>query len=279
MPNILYPPPRPQSVGEILDSAFRIFRGTLLKCLPYATIAVIASQLPNIYYLATGRGALARIPGLIRDPVWWTLYILGYLIAVVLWNAVLLRQYAIATGQPVETSAELATALRRVPGVLLFWILTTLAVVVWILPAFALHGAARFWTMLLLLVPASCVAVALSCGWTVLIVTGRGAVASMSHSWRLTSGSWWRLTLIYSVALVLLLVLYSLSALIAGILAVVLAHGDIAVITAATTVLVVILSAIGTPFYWALALAVLGDLTVRREGADLAQRLSAPATQ
>jgi hypothetical protein len=263
MPNVLYPPPRPQSVGEILDSAFRIFRATLLKCLPYATIAVIASQLPNIYYLATGRGVLLRsLATQARDPVWWALYALGYLIAVVLWNAVLLRQYAIATGHPVATGAELATALRRVPAVVLFWILTTLAVGVW----------------LLLLVPACCVGVALSCGWTVLIVTGKGAVASMSHSWRLTSGSWWRLTLIYSVALVLLLVLYVLSGVIGAVLAVLLAHGDIAVITAATTVLVIILSAVGTPFYWALALAVLGDLTVRREGADLAQRLSAPAT-
>ena len=110
-----------------------------------------------------------------------------------------------------------------------------------------------------------------------LLVTGKGAVASMVQSWRLTSGSWWRLTLIYSVALVLLIVLYVLSGLIAGLLAMLLAHGDIAVITAATTVLVVVLSAIGTPFYWALALAVLGDLSARREGADLAQRLAAPA--
>jgi len=276
MPNILYPPPRPQSVGEILDSAFRIFRATLLKCLPYATVAVIASQLPNIYYLASGRG-VARIPGLIRDPVWWTLYVLGYLIAVVMWSAVLLRQYAIATGRPVATGAELATGLRRIPGMVLLGVLTALAVVVWLLPAFALHGVARFLTGLLLLVPACYVAVALSCGWTVLLVTGKGAVASMAQSWRLTSGSWWRLTLIYSVALVLLIVLYFLSGLIAGILAVLLAHGDIAVITAATTVLVVVLSAIGTPFYWALALAVLGDLSARREGADLEQRLSAPA--
>src|SRR6266481_4680433 len=112
MPNILYPPPRPQSVGEILDSAFRIFRATLLQCLPY------------IYYLATGRGAVARIPALIHDPVWWTLYVLGYLIAVVLWSAVLLRQYAIATGGPVATGAELATGLRRLPGMVLLGILT-----------------------------------------------------------------------------------------------------------------------------------------------------------
>src|SRR4029077_17419016 len=141
MANILYPPPRPQSVGEILDSAFRIFRATLLQCLPYATIAVIASQLPNIYYLATGRGAAARITALIHDPVWWTLYVLGYLIAVVLWSAARLRESAIATGRPVATGAELATGLRRLPGMVLLGILTALAVVVWILPAFAFHGA------------------------------------------------------------------------------------------------------------------------------------------
>jgi hypothetical protein len=274
MPNILYPPPRPQSVGEILDSAFRIFRATLLTCLPYAVIAVIATQLPNIYYLAIGRPVLqAAMRMQLRDPVWWVLYILGYVIAIALWNAVVLRQYAIATGRAVATGAELATGLRRIPGVLL----CLLAIGVWWAPAFALEGAARVWA-LLLLIPACYVGVALSCAWTVLLVTGKGAVASMGQSWRLTSGSWWRLTLIYSVAVVLLLVLYVLSGLIAGVLAVLLAHGDIAVITAATTVLVIILSAVGTPFYWALALAVLGDLTVRREGADLAQRLSAPAT-
>jgi hypothetical protein len=57
--------------------------------------------------------------------------------------------------------------------------------------------------------------------------------------------------------------------------AVPLAHGDLAVMTAITTVMVVILSALGTPFYTALALAVYGDLSVRREGADLAQRIAA----
>ncbi|TLY71073.1 MAG: hypothetical protein E6K46_07355 [Gammaproteobacteria bacterium] len=118
---------------------------------------------------------------------------------------------------------------------------------------------------------------ALSSGGAVLLVTGRGPLASLVHSFRLTSGSFWRLTLIYTVAFVLLMVLYLVSGLLAGLVSVLLAHGDIAVITAATTVFVVILSAVGTPFFWALALAVLGDLSVRKEGADLAQRLSSPA--
>lgn len=275
MPDLLYPPSRPQSVGEILDSAFRIFRATLGKCLPYAIVAVIAPQLPNIYDLARGRSLLSGAVG--HNAQWVTLYVIGSLIALVLWSAVLLRQYALATGHAAEAGSELSTAVRRFPAMLLLGIVTGLAVLVCFVPALAVQGAARLGAMLLLAIPASYVLVALSCGGTVLLLTGRGPFASLSHSWRLTSGSFWRLTLIYSVAFVLLMVLYLASGLIAGVLSVLLAHGDIAVITAATTVLVIILSAIATPFYWALALAVLGDLSVRKEGADLAQRLSTPA--
>jgi hypothetical protein len=288
MPNILYPPPRPQSVGEILDSAFRIFRATLLKCLPYATIAVIAGQLPTLYNMATGRPLLPPEQTSdplawvlytwvrqIRDPLWWA----SSLIVTVLGSAILLRQHAIATGRPTAMSVDLATGVRRLPGVLALLVLSGLAIAVCVLPAFALHGPMRYLLLLLLLVPASCLAIALSCGWPVLLVTGKGALASMIHSARLTWGSWWRLSLIYTVAAVLLGALYSLAGVIALVLAMVLAHGDIAVVTAVTTVTMLILAAVGTPFFWALALAVLGDLTARREGADLAQRLSAPATQ
>src|SRR5437660_12404168 len=115
MANTLYPPPRPQSVGEILDSAFRIFRATLVQCLPYAIAAVIAGQLPNIYYLVSGRNMLQGLAGL-RDPVWVTLYLPGYVIAIVPWSAVLLRPYALSPGHPGGTSSEASTAVRRAPA-------------------------------------------------------------------------------------------------------------------------------------------------------------------
>jgi hypothetical protein len=43
-----------------------------------------------------------------------------------------------------------------------------------------------------------------------------------------------------------------------------------------TAAVVVILGSIGTPFYTALSLAVFGDLSVRKEGTDLAARISPP---
>ncbi len=299
MANVLYPPPRPQSVGEILDSAFRIFRATLVRCLPYAIAAVIAGLLPNIYYLATGRGLVqtrdplgsalgafwyylatertSQLYAPTSDPIAWVLSIVVVLITVVLWGAMLLRQYALATGHPVETGVELATPLRRLPGVLLLFIATLLAIHVWVVPVLAIHGALRLWVLLALTVPASLVGVALSCSWPLFMLTGKGAVESLRRSWRLTSGSWLRLILIYTVAFVLLMVFYVILGLIFGIVAAVSAGGDLATATAIAAVSVALMSVLVWPFGGALMLAVLGDLSVRREGADLALRVSGAA--
>jgi len=48
-------------------------------------------------------------------------------------------------------------------------------------------------------------------------------------------------------------------------------------VTAFAEVVGVVLGALATPFYGALALAVLADLKIRKEGADLEQRISATA--
>jgi hypothetical protein len=166
-------------------------------------------------------------------------------------------------------------------------LLLMLTIVAFLVPVFMVLGAARLsaapataaayvtLTALVLLIPASWLLVRWSCAGTVYLLTDRGAIESMGHSWRLTAGSFWRLSLIYTVAILLLLVLYVLSIAIAGVLSFVFGHGDIAVVTAAATVAIILLRAVVSPFYCALALAVLGELSVRREGADLAERIAA----
>ena len=270
----MYPPPRPLSVGETIDLAFRIFRATLLTCLLFAGLAVIGSELPNIYNLAT-RHPLGSLLDQ-RDPVFWLLDLVGTVLTVLLWSAILLRQHAVISGAHV--GGELATVVRRLPAIVALGVLILLATGVWFIPVAAFRSAGPAMALLAALVlslPATYVAVALSCAGPVLLITGRGAIDSMVHSWRLVSGSFWRLAAVYTVGLVLLFVLYALAGVVSMAVAVPLAHGDLAVMTAVTTVMVVILSALGTPFYTALALAVYGDLSVRREGADLAQRITA----
>jgi hypothetical protein len=273
----LFPPQRPLSIGEILDLAFRIFRITVVRCLSYALIAVIAAQLPNIYSLLNGRGLAQPLSRSLHDPVWVTLYVAGTLTTLLLWAAILLRQHAMATGGAVAAAEDFGVALKRLPAMVLLAVLVSAAISVWFLPGLLFSQPARAVLWVFMAVPASVVMLASSVAWTTLLLTGRGAAASLAHSWRLTSGSLWRLMGIYTVALFIVLAIYLVLGLVTLLFSVLFAHNDIALMTAAAETLVVILSAVATPFYCAMALAVFGDLVVRREGTDLAQRISAAA--
>src|SRR5205814_7172370 len=108
----------------------------------------------------------------------------------------------------------------------------------------------------LALIPASWALIRWVCAVPVYLLTDRAAVASMSHSWQLTSGNFWRLSVIYAVGIALIIVLYVLSGVIGAVIALLLARGDVAVITATSAVVVTLLGAVVTPFYSALVLAV-----------------------
>jgi hypothetical protein len=290
MPQILYPPSRPQSVGEVLDTGFRIYSSTLVKCLPYSFASVIIGQLLSVYNLARGyplvQTATARQ---LHDPGWGATLLVLMLLGVVVSNAILLRQSALAGGGTADMRAELARAVRRLPGTLLIWLLTILALFALFVPALIAGGV-------LLAAAGRSRAVALALGvlctlgvcWLAIrwvcavpgyLLGERGAVESMAHSWHLTAGNFWRLSAIFTVGVILLIVFYMLASVVGGIVAMQLAHGDVNVTVAASAAIVALLAALFTPFYYALWLAVVGDLSVRREGSDLAQRLSVSAAQ
>ncbi len=297
MANILFPPSRPQSVGEILDSTFRIFGATLVKCLPFGMAGVILGQLPNLYDLAkNGKPRMdpASRLALVHDRIFWLSYVVGLFLALLFANAVMLRQYAVARGRETAAGDELLLGAVRVPGVVLILIVMMLAMVGTMIPvvlAVALPlGAARafgaaggqqgaIWSavifVLVALVAVSWIVIRWICSTIIYLLTDRGPLASMSYSWRLTSGSFWRLFVIYSVALVILIVFYFIAVLFGTAVAAALAHGDLVVMAAVMSMVVVVLGAIAAPFYSALMLSVYGDLSVRKEGADLALRLAA----
>ncbi|MBV8146561.1 MAG: hypothetical protein JO184_16310 [Gammaproteobacteria bacterium] len=280
MNTVPYPPDRPLSVGEVLDLAVRIYRVTLLKCLLFATCGVIAGQLPGIYALVKGRGqapgggGLAGMMTLAQDPTWLALYFVGALLTLIFYGALLLREQAMLTAAP---GGELQAALRRAPALVGLLILMGLGFAVCFVPSAITSGAARVLCLILAVLVLSYAFVAISCALTVVFVEGTGPAASVVRSWRLTSGSFWRLSVIYTVAVIILIALELIIAAVGGFIAAVLARGDLASVSAFVQVIGIILSAVVTPFYGALALAVLADLKVRKEGADLAQRISATA--
>ena len=281
MSTVPYPPQRQLSVGEVLDLSFRIYRTTFVKCLLFATCGVIAGQLAGIYALIKGRdlaqgaAGVAGMLTLMQDRTLVALYLVGLVLTLLFYAAVLLRQRAMITDGAV--GGELGAALRRLPALLALVILIGVGCLALFVPLFVTTGALRALLALAAFAALSYALVAVSCAMTVLLVEDAGPVASLARSWRLTTGSFWRLSLIYTVAVIILVALELVIAAVAGFLAGVLAHGDVAMVTAFAEVIAIILGALVTPFYGALALAVLADLKVRREGADLAQRISATA--
>jgi hypothetical protein len=290
-------------VGEVLDTAFRIYSITLLKCLPYSFTSVILGQLLPVYDLVhrhalTAAAIQTSQMQRLLDPYWWTLLVVLVVGSTMFANAVFLRQYALATGRAASMRAELGQGLRRALGVVLVGLLIGLAFVATLIPLMLVLGSlggllgiyrtalvpsSQIWVAVVafiaMLLAGSWVIIKWVCSVPTYLLTERGPVASMSHSWQLTAGNFWRLSIIYTVGVILLLVFYALASVAGGVAALFMGRGDLVVFLAVSSVVIALLAALFTPFYQALILAVFGDLSARREGVDLAQRISAPATQ
>ena len=270
MPTAFYPPARPLGVGEVLDLAFRIFKATLVRGLPYGICAMIAGQLPNIYDLGSGA---ARQPFGGGRPAWVALFLLGVLVTLIAWSALLLRQQAIIEHRPTRSKSELAATLRRLPSFVATTLLVLLAVGAGFAVLLVVPRPYRGVAVGTLLALSSYVGVLLSCAWPAVLFAGEGPAGALRHSVRLVWGNWWRVASIYAVgAAVVLVIAILVAALIPMVVPALLA--DIPVMMAVLRVAVNALGAVAAPFFGALVLAAFGDLRVRREGIDLQQRIA-----
>jgi hypothetical protein len=275
MPSVLYPPSRPQAIGEVLDSAVRIFKVTLLKVLPFSVLATVAGQLQNIYIILSGRNIR---PFSNSDPGWWAVYLLGTVVGGALINAIIIRQAAIATGSESASMTALKEGLRNVPAVVLMGIVMAFLVGIWFLPLAAIPSPYRTWSGALLAVPAFYLLVLFLCSWPARLVDRKGPIESLRYSAHLVLGNWWRTVMVYLVVLTMIIVLSVTAGLIVGVLTQLVAARDLAVSTAVSAVMVVASGAVFVPFVSSMSLALYGDLQSRKDGADLERRIAgAPA--
>jgi len=264
----LYPPSRPQSIGEVLESGFRLFRATLGHCLPYGALLVIAGELANFYDLFSGRLPPETLEhALEHDRTWWTWYGIGIAIFLLLWGALLLRQDALGRRRPTSMRAELGVSLRKFPQ------LVALTLIAW---------AGITLGLLLLVAPGLYLAVALAFGAPALLIGGAGGpVRALIESARLVRGEWRRTALL--IVLVILTTLTAYLLLVAILTAV---SASIAITGVADRTLVasisemagVIVGSILAPFESAMILAIYADLLRRAELRGATTGSGAPAS-
>jgi uncharacterized membrane protein len=143
---------------------------------------------------------------------------------------------------------ELARALRILPQILAQFILTFAALAV---------------GFVLLVLPGVYLLVALSMALPALVLEHRGPIEAMKFSVHLMRGHWWRTFGIFTITLVIMIVFYFLAAVLVVVAVQFIRGADVALTTAAATVLIIALGAFSAPYGTATALAVFGDLQVR----------------
>jgi hypothetical protein len=119
------PPRRGQSVSELLNTASQVFRVTLLKCLPFAMIALLCVEIPNLYWLMTGHAFPREMPD---DVGYLCLSLTTTAVAIYIFGAMMLRQLYVSGGFAVSAKQELIVAARRLPSLLLSWMLMVVSV-------------------------------------------------------------------------------------------------------------------------------------------------------
>ena len=280
MPNVLFPPDGPQSVSQVLDTGFRIFKVSLVRCLLFAAIAMIAGQLPNIYSLARGQPFGAYLRG---DPVTVALAILGGVLAVYFSAVILIRQREIAQGGRRAIRAELAEGLRRMPA-LIGVVALSLALVAVVPVMLIVSDMKHVISSLPIALAAAAIAApvvwllpGLSMSIVVAVLTPSGMLASLKQGIWLAYRNWWRTMLTFVVWAVLLVVLNLVAVILLMLSLQVFGASDLITLSAATPVVFVALRAVGLPFLVAILLAVYGELMVRKQGVDLERRVAGAA--
>lgn len=261
-------PAQPQSIGDVLDTSFRLYRASLGVVWPICLILVLGNLPATVYQLsqpviapdpANPMAALAMF----TKPSYWLTVMLGMLVG--LWGvgALYLKQNAIGTGCDMSTSEAVQSSLRRVPVLFVMWILYALAVTA---------------GLFLLVIPGIILMMSLMLATNLAMIENKGALAALTGSHRLVWGHWWRTSVILTVGFIVLMVIYMALGFVFGLTLPFLGMSaeDAVMVTQVTTLAItVVINVLVMPFYTAMLIAVYWDLKLRKEGGDLAARVGA----
>jgi hypothetical protein len=261
-------PTQPQPIGAVLDTSFQLYKASLGRVWAICLLFVLAGLPQGIYVLTAPPGTPSALDptgmlDLMTRPAYWGVSVVAGLVSLWALGALYLKQEAIGAGRDLAIGAALQRSLTRLVPSFFMGVLFSIALLI---------------GFILFFVPGVILTVSLMLGWNLLLLEGKGPIASLAGSHRLVWGNWWRTAAILTVGLIIFFVLYFALALIIGIVIPIFTsqEQDALLYTfISSLVLSALLSFIATPYYVALLMSVYWDLKLRKEGGDLAARVGA----
>lgn len=254
-------PREPQSIGKVLDTAFRLLRSAYSRALPLSLLYAVLLQLPSLIAPDMGSAGGAAGPAPI-SPALLPVVLVAIVLGIAFYAAMTYSMDRVAHGEPVGFGEAVGKGMRKLLPVIGLAILYMLAVGV---------------GMVLLIIPGIILMLNLALGFGLLVLEDRGPIDALRHSNTLVWGNWWRtlaelaiIGLLYMIPMILVMVV------VGGVVGATGAFQSGAGAFAINLANVVVVALL-TPLMMAGYLAVLYDRRLRKEGGDLEARLSSAA--
>lgn len=267
-------PTGPRTIGGVLDDAVRLYRASFSRCWGLALVGGIIGASLGLYATlhlndlgagtparlttAGAAAAAARLQAMGHSPGLWASYLLITLSWLVIRAALIARQNAMAMDYEDTIGSALALALRELPSMIvaaIVWgIMICVGFILLIIPGIWLWGQLQLWLV-------------------AMIAEEIGPFKALGRSWSLVERNWWRASTTVGVAIVIIWVLSLLDGVGTG-LGVYFFRADPAVALVVGQLVAVLISMLTMPMLTAVLVAIYHDLRLRRDGGDLAARVS-----
>ena len=252
----------PQSIGKVLDGTFKLFAASIKSSFILALLAALAALLPAmIMQHRMGGDPTAFVQG--GMGIFMLFYLIGVLISLVLYSALIYKVNSIALNQQVGYGQAVSVGLRKLLPLILAGILYILAVMV---------GS------ILLLVPGIILSVSLIFYVFLIVCDNQGPISALTASHKLVWGNWWRTITVFLAPFFVYLVIYIAAGMVIGVAAGIQASsGEMALssINLYMNLLTLVISVVAYPFFASLMIVQVNDLKIRKSGDDLDARIAA----